>query len=150
MVKKLGDVGLTPAPGSWWGSKLINGVKVTWGAGVRPYTTTNVLLALRVFAKAWSKKCVIFNIDNQAVVYSLKYGRIKDPYMQSVARSVWLVAAAHDINLQYNHVPGVRNVEADALSRAFDPSCDLEKLNQLRYCKWWPVNGFWCYPNVLL
>ena len=42
LVKKLGDIGLTPAPSSWWGLKLINGVKVTWGAGVRSYTTTNV------------------------------------------------------------------------------------------------------------
>ena len=40
LVKKLGDIGLTPAPSSWWGLKLINGVKVTWGAGVRSYTTT--------------------------------------------------------------------------------------------------------------
>ena len=42
LVKKLGDIGLTPAPSSWWGLKLINGVKVTWGAGVRSYTTTTV------------------------------------------------------------------------------------------------------------
>ena len=137
--------------GAIWDSNVYAASRNVWatrGASITQLEMCNVLLALRVFAKVWSKKCVIFNIDNQAVVYSLKYGRIKDPYMQSVARSVWLVAAAHDINLQYNHVPGVKNVEADALSRAFDPSCDLEKLNQLRYCKWWPVNGFWCYPNV--
>ena len=109
----------------------------------------NVLLAMRVFAKVWAKKCVIFNIDNQAV-YSVKYGRIKDPFMQSIARSVWLVATANNINLKYNHVPGIINIEADALSHAFDPSCDLDKLQPLSHCRWWPVNGLWCYPNVLL
>ena len=83
-------------------------------------------------------------------MYAFQFGRIKDQFMQSVARSVWLVAAAYDIELKYQHVPGILNTEADALSRAFDPSCDLAKLHELINYNWWPVNGFWCYPNALL
>ena len=70
--------------------------------------------------------------------------------MQSVARSVWLVAATHDIELKYQHVPGLLNTQADALSRAFDPPCDLDKLYELENHNWWPVNGLLCYPNALL
>ena len=125
-------------------------MEATQGASITQLEMCNVLVAIRVFAKMWSKKCVTFNIDNQAVVYALKYGRIKDQFMQSVARSVWLIAAAHYIELKYQHVPGIVNTQADALSRAFDPSCDLDKLYELNNHNWWPVNGLWCYPNTLL
>ena len=60
------------------------------------------------------------------------------------------MAAAHDIQLQYKHIPGVLNKEADVLSRAFDPSCDLAKLLEFEKYNWWPVQGLWCYPNALL
>ena len=70
--------------------------------------------------------------------------------MQSVPRSVCLVAAAHDIELKYQHVPGILNTQADALSHAFDPFCDLDKLHDLENHNWWPFSWLWCYPIALL
>ena len=60
-----------------------------------------------------------------AVVHTLQFWGIKDPFMQSVARSVWLVAAGNNINFQCQHIPGILNTKDDTLSHAFDPSCDL-------------------------
>ena len=58
-----------------------------------------MLIALRTFAEVWANMRVEFNIDNKAVIFALSKGRIRDQYMQAIARSVWLVSASQDIVL---------------------------------------------------
>ena len=70
------------------------------------------VIALRLFAAAWQHKSICVHIDNKAAVFSLQRGKIKNEFMQAIARSVWLIAASYDINL-----PGSINNKADMLSR---------------------------------
>ena len=72
-------------------------ILLTWHLNITQLEMLNVLIALRVFSDAWRHKTVCLHIDNKAVVYSLEKGRIKVKFMQAVARSVWLIAAIHDI-----------------------------------------------------
>ena len=108
----------------------------------------NVLVALRLFGEVWQHNHVKFHVDNIAVVHALNNGRMQDTFLQAVAHSVWLAAAARDISLEYIHIAGSQNVKADALSRAFDSTCDMHKLNSMKNCVWWSVNGNACFINM--
>ena len=63
----------------------------TQGLSITYLEFLNVLLAFRTFGRFWTGYWVKFHIDNKAVVYALNNGRIKDTYMQQVARSIWLL-----------------------------------------------------------
>ena len=78
-----------------------------------------MLVALRTFGHFWTKSRVKLHIDNKAVVFALRNGRIRDTFMQSVAKSLWLLAAIRDIQLEFSHISGVENIKADILSRLF-------------------------------
>ena len=110
----------------------------------------NVLIAMRIFGHCWEKQKIKFHIDNKAVVYALSNGRIKDKYLQSVARSIWLIAAIKDIDIEYVHISGVYNVKADVLSRVFQDVHTVEKLDLFENYTWWPVDGKNFYPNLLV
>ena len=77
----------------------------------------NILLAVRLFNHQWASKKVLIHCDNAAVMSVLKSGKTRDPYLGACARNVWYVAATSDIDLQYTHIRGIDNKEADALSR---------------------------------
>ena len=77
--------------------------------------------------------------------------RMRDKILQAIVRTIWLLAASHDIRLCYSHIPGVQNKEADALSRVFqNQELDQFCKELLATCICWPVNGLWCVPNVFL
>ena len=126
-------------------------VLATVGWNISHLEMLNVMVALRVFAHAWKGKHVTFHIDNLAVVNSLKFNKMKDHILQTIVRTIWLLAAAHDVQLSYSHIPGIENKEADALSRVFDRQ-QLQSFtkNLLKKCICWPVKGEWCVPNVYL
>ena len=77
----------------------------------------NILLAVKLFGNAWSRKRVLIKCDNNAVVNVLRSGRARDPFLCACARNIWLQAAKHDVDLSYIHVLGKKNVVADRLSR---------------------------------
>ena len=107
----------------------------------------NVLIALRVFYDAWCHKSVCMYIDNKAAVFALQKCRIRDSFMQAVARSVWLIAASYDITL----IAGINNKKADMLSRVFQSAVDLNCVHkQFENCVWWKVDGHMFYPNTLI
>ena len=81
----------------------------------------NVLVALRCFCHLWKSKAIIIHVDNKAVVMSLKYGRIKNPILQALIRSIWLIAGS-----------------------------DVSSLSKYNNCVWWPINGNWSVPNFLM
>ena len=138
--------------GAYWNNNVYavsRPILSTAGFNITHLEMMNVMLSLRVFAHAWEGKKIRFHIDNQAVVYSLKFGKVKDNILQSIARTIWLLAASHDIQLQYSHIPGILNKEADALSRVFEQPSDYCML-LLHNCVCWPVNGGWCQPNMFL
>ena len=144
------DASLT-GMGASWGTNVYAVTRHLWatiGLNINQLEMLNVLIALRLFAKYWQNQCVEFRIDNKAVVYALQKGRIKDNYMQTVARSIWLIAASNDINLVYSHIAGTENVKADALSRLFERGFTYQ--TWFSDCKWWPVHGAYFFPNSFI
>ena len=77
----------------------------------------NVLVALRVYSKLWHKQKICVKCDNKAVVQVVNNGGTKDPFLGACVRNIWLEMALHDIELHCVHIPGCKNVLADALSR---------------------------------
>ena len=74
----------------------------TWNLSITQSEMLNVLVALRTFGHFWTKSRVKLHIDNTAVVFALRNGRIRDTFMQSVAKSIWLLAAIRDIQLEFS------------------------------------------------
>ena len=137
--------------GASWDTNVYAVTRHLWatiGLDINQLEMLNVLIALRIFAKSWQNQCVEFRIDNKAVVFALQKGRIKDNYMQAVARSIWLIAASNDIKLVYSHIPGTENVKADALSRLFERGFNYQAWFQ--DCKWWPIHGAYFFPNLFI
>ena len=66
--------------------------------------------------------------------------------MQAVARSIWLIAAAKDIQITCSHIAGSSNSKADILSRLFENRGSVN-LDLVGECTWWPVHGKYFYPN---
>ena len=77
----------------------------------------NILLAVKLFGHAWSRKRVLIKCDNNAVVNVLRSGRPRAPLLYACARNIWLQAAKHDVDLSYIHVLSIKNVVTDRLSR---------------------------------
>ena len=120
----------------------------TQGHSITQLELLNVLIAFRTFTRSWTGQWVKFHIDNKAVVYALNNGRIKDSYMQQVARSIWLLLATHDIKLECTHIPGKDNVKADIFSRVFERGLVNDHL--FDHCTWWPIKGYHFYPNMFI
>ena len=110
------------------------------GLSITQLEMLNVLIAMRIFGQCWKNRKVRFHVDNKAVVHALSRGKIRDIYLQTVARSIWLIAATKDIDIEYVHILGVDNVKVDVLSRMFQDVCPVEKLNLFNDYVWWPVD----------
>ena len=122
--------------------------QATRGLSITQLEMLNVLIALRIFGDKWDNLKIKMRLDNRAAVCALGKGRIRDPFMQAVARSVWLIAASKGISLVYEHIAGTDNCIADALSRAFDGNGD--SLEKFKHFVWWPVDGMSFYPNTFV
>ena len=81
------------------------------------FEATNILLAIRCWAKTWTDASVVIWCDNWAVINAFTYSKIRDNIFMATVRSVWLYIAKFNINLVVKHIAGKDNVYADALSR---------------------------------
>ena len=77
----------------------------------------NLMVAVKLWAKWWSGHRVTIRSDNMNTCIVVMKGRSQDDFMQACAREIYVVVAAHDIDLDVVHTPGVELVLADALSR---------------------------------
>ena len=77
----------------------------------------NVLVALRCWSHLFNNSVVKIYCDNATVVAALNNFRIKDDLILLMVRNIWLILASCNIELVVEHIPGVRNVHADILSR---------------------------------
>ena len=55
--------------------------------------------------------------DNQAVVAVLTHSETNDPFLDTCARNVWLLAALYDLEVMYVHIRGKHNVIPDLIFR---------------------------------
>ena len=91
----------------------------------------NVVVALKVWANAWSNKIIDLHCDNLAVVQVLTSSRTTDTILATCARNVWLICAIFNIQLRVWHIPGKNNHIADLLSRWNITENPLLKLQQM-------------------
>jgi hypothetical protein len=77
----------------------------------------NILVAIRTFSSFILHSKVTIWCDNMVAVSILNSGRGRDPILHSIARNLWLWAAALDCDITFSHVRGIHNRTADLLSR---------------------------------
>ena len=76
-----------------------------------------VAIAAFVWGPQWCKRHVLFRSDNDAVVHMLNSRTSKIPCLMRLLRHLLLSAARHSFSFSAQHVPGVNNQLADAISR---------------------------------
>ena len=90
----------------------------------------NCLLAARtLLGEADKGTTVEIRCDNEATIYTYRYGRAKDSVMTACARAMWYLGASLNINFCFVHVPGVNMNVADALSRVFEGGIYVQRVN---------------------
>ena len=93
----------------------------------------NLVIALRTWASYWCHSSITVHCDNSGVVFVVKTGKTKDPFLALCVRNIWLLTAHYDIHLDIVHIPGRCNTIADTLSRIYSSSnIDASILYHLR------------------
>ena len=82
----------------------------------------NVVIALRLWGSQWRHMRISIFCDNYSVVQVIRSGKTKDPFLALCIRNVWLLTAHNDIEIEVNHIPGIKNTIADTLSRINSPN----------------------------
>ena len=76
-----------------------------------------VVIAAHLWGPQWARRYVLFRTDNEAVVYILNSRTSKIPDLMHLLRHLLASAAHYDFFFSSQHVPGIHNGIADALSR---------------------------------
>ena len=76
-----------------------------------------VVIAAHVWGPHFARRHVLFRTDNEAVVYILNSRTSKIPVLMHLLRHLLASAARFNFSFASQHVPGVHNCIADALSR---------------------------------
>lgn len=118
-IKVGSDASSTIGFGLICGDEWTHGV---WSARSRDYPIhikelIPLVMAAMLWGARWSRKQVVFECDNMAVVAVVNDGYPKDRTMRRYLRQLWLCAVQHGFLFSAVHVPGVLNVDADDLSR---------------------------------
>ena len=77
-----------------------------------------VLLAATAWGPQWSCRRLLVHCDNHAVVDIWQAGTTKHPALMHLVRTLFLTAATNNFTVLLQHIPGVSNSIADALSRS--------------------------------
>ena len=76
-----------------------------------------VVIAAALWGNQWKSKCICFRSDNMAVVDILKSRTSRDQLLMHLLRCLVFYAAFYRFYFVSEHVPGVLNTAADAISR---------------------------------
>ena len=76
-----------------------------------------IAIAVTTWGNLWQRRKIIIHCDNQTVVNVWEKGTCKSPEIMALVRMLYFCAAHHNFNVCVQHIPGVRNDIADALSR---------------------------------
>lgn len=83
-----------------------------------PYLELTALLyAAATWGHTWARKQITFLCDCNPIVQALTSHKSSNPHIQQMERTLIHLAATHNFHYRVQHVPGVDNVLADALSR---------------------------------
>ena len=90
-------------------------------------------MAISIFGHCLVNRNVLFHSDNQAVVDVLNKQSSKDKHLMLLVRPLVLVLIRYNINLKLKHIPGLKNVLPDAISR-FQATHQLLKDHAMKMC----------------
>ena len=76
-----------------------------------------IVIAAALWGRHWKQSCICFRSDNQAVVDILRSRTSKDQLLMHLLRCLVFYAAFYGFQFTAEHVPGVLNLAADAISR---------------------------------
>ena len=76
-----------------------------------------IYAAIIIFAGKLSGRQVIIHTDNLPIVHAWHKGSSTSHLIMSLTRSILMIAANNEFAISLQHIPGVRNEAADALSR---------------------------------
>ena len=76
-----------------------------------------VLAALCTYRSRLRNTSVLFRLDNLPDVYALNRQATRKARLGGLLRSIYTIAVDYNISIRAEHIPGVRNVLADYLSR---------------------------------
>ena len=112
------------ASGSW-GCGAVSGDKwfqLSWPSSwqdvpISPKELVPIIVAVALWGPLWAGSKVTCQCDNMAVVYSVNKGTAKDPRLVRLLHILAFWCAMFNIFLVAQHLPGIANTSADALSR---------------------------------
>ena len=76
-----------------------------------------IVVAAAVWGEGWSGKSVRFQSDNTAVVVGVNSGASRDQEIMQLLRCLSFIIAKYNLVVSANHIKGIDNDLADALSR---------------------------------
>lgn len=76
-----------------------------------------IVVASLLWGHLWNKKRIMFHCDNEAVVNIVNKGRSKVLDIMKLMRTLTWLSVKQNFTIQCQHIPGVKNVIADSLSR---------------------------------
>ena len=76
-----------------------------------------IVVGLSTWCSELRNKRVLFTTDTENVVHVINKQTAKDPKMLGLLRAMVLICLRNNIFFRARHIPGVKNVLADSLSR---------------------------------
>ena len=76
-----------------------------------------IVLSVHTWGSQWQRRKILAHCDNRTVVDVWETGSSKSPEIMALVRILFFCAAHNSFNICVQHIPGVDNVIADALSR---------------------------------
>ncbi|XP_071171222.1 uncharacterized protein [Mytilus edulis] len=76
-----------------------------------------IVVAAVLWGKLWTRKRIVFHCDNESTVNIINKGRSKVQDIMKLMRKLTWLAAINNFTFSSKHIPGVKNVIADSLSR---------------------------------
>jgi hypothetical protein len=112
------------ASGSWGCGAIAEGLgwlQLPWPAGyeldISAKELVPVVLAAALWGPQWARQHICFHSDNMAVVSVLKSRAAKSLPIAHLLRCLAFYSAFYGFHFSAEHVPGVLNIAADAISR---------------------------------
>ena len=76
-----------------------------------------IYAAVATFSHEWVGKRLIFHTDNLTITQAWQKGTSKSTSLMPLIRTMLMNAAINNYSISFQHIPGVANRVADALSR---------------------------------
>jgi hypothetical protein len=86
-----------------------------------------VVFAVLTWQEELANSVVELRSDCMGVVYALTDDYSRSPQSHQLLLSLYLITTVNRITIRFSHIPGIDNVEADALSRAASTDTHLQE-----------------------